>query len=170
MTDRSEPAWIEAVQEERRAEVERFNARRNLEWRLALALWGGFGLAANALRELHLEDWAKWVATSLGLIVVVMHLLWVRNFMVRASVPNWRRGKGLTDILLEALGITTEELEAPTSDRLKVKGPTWWRRTVTWLTAPYETDKGQPHPGMGHYWQVGITLLLGAFVVLIVWR
>ena len=47
-----EKNWMDVVAELRRQAVERFNARRDLEWKLSLTLWGGLVLVANALSNL----------------------------------------------------------------------------------------------------------------------
>ncbi|MGD2100834.1 MAG: hypothetical protein PVG83_01230 [Acidimicrobiia bacterium] len=168
--DRGRPEWLQAVQEERRAAVARFNDRRRIEWRLALTLWGGFGLAANALRDSPLEDPAKWIASAVALLVVSMHLFWVRYFMVRANIPNWHEGRSLTRIIREeTLGITQTDMAVEAGEDHVDQPRPWYRWAFIWFLAPEDADDDNPRPGWGSYWQVGITLLLAAYVWLIVW-
>lgn len=173
--DRSHPKWIELAQRERQAEVERFNARRSIEWRLALALWAGFGLAANALREAPLTLGWQRLTTGLAFALVVLHLAWVRNFMVRSSPENWEKGWGLTNAIREALDIADDELKLPELENSPKPGAfgTWLVKTrfVRWLKADDlpEDDPRRPRLLWGHYWQVGITFVIALLATVAVW-
>lgn len=132
---RGDPEWIELVQEERRAEVDRFNARRSIEWRLAVTLWGGFGLAANAVGDSDLEAWAQLAVSAMVVLVFVLHAVWVEKFMIKNSISNWRAGARLSNVIRSELGIEGD----PRRD------PNLW----------------------GYRWQVGITGILGGFVIVL---
>lgn len=137
-------AWVDAVSDVRRAAVERFNARRDLEWKLALTIWGGLIVAANALKDEHLEqgwNW-KWVAVVGGVgVIVLLHLLWEACFVAPSAERDRNAGRDLDIKLREVLGVGRgEDADAPYGV----------------ITA--------------HVWQVGVTAVLAVFVVLAVTR
>jgi hypothetical protein len=42
--------WADVILAMRQSAVDRFNSRRNLEWKLSVTLWGAVALSANVLR------------------------------------------------------------------------------------------------------------------------
>ena len=121
MLNVGEKAWVDAAAEARRAATERFNNRRDLEWKLALALWAGLLLAANALGGLDLHSVWKWALTVGLLVFVVLHFWWESKFVVRGAMRDRNDGIAIDRLIREALGLppTTE------SDYLKGVAHYW---------------------------------------------
>ena len=138
--ERDSSEWIAAVQAERTAAVARFNDRRNIEWRVSVTLWGGFGLVANALQDESFDAPAKWVMSGLAVLGVALHVVWVQYFVIPAAKPNQVEGRRLTERLRIALGIP--ETLADDQSRFSL---------------------------LGYWWQVGVTAVIAGFVIVIVW-
>lgn len=134
--------WADVVSGMRQAAVERFNVRRDLEWRVSLTLWGGLVIAANALRSEDLKPgwhW-KWVLVLVGAVLVaVLHLVWEGANVGPAARRDRDDGVHLDRELRQLVGVKQPD----------VKDYRGW---------------------VAHRWQVGVTILLGAFLMVAVTR
>lgn len=103
---------LEAVGRLHESTVERFDARRRLEWRLALTMWGGLVLTANVVKDLELPTWAAVVGIVLLLKVVLLHAAWERWYVLRAAVPNRDEGYVLENAIRGAVGLDPVEAQS----------------------------------------------------------
>jgi hypothetical protein len=92
--------------------VERFAARRQLEWRLTLTLWGGLALSANVVKDLTLPVWARVVGVVALAGIVALHAVWERLYVLRAAVPNRDQGYELENVIRRAIGLPEVRAQA----------------------------------------------------------
>jgi hypothetical protein len=134
--------WADVVTAMRANNLERFNVRRTLEWRVSLTLWAGLALAANALKN---KDWEPWtwqfiVLVAGAVFVVVLHGWWEARNVVPSAKRDRDEGKDLAETLYEIVGL-------PKPDDLVTR-------------PPYRSARS-------HYWQVGVTAVIAVFMVML---
>jgi hypothetical protein len=128
---------------------ERFQARRNWEWRLTFTLWGGLAVTANALREVKDLDFRIWLVV--GLAIIVMHGLWER-FISNETYRNRLYGQRINKQINEMIGFD------PGDDNRPPRPRRWWGRPA-WEPKPL--DQIVEHKeSYAHYWQVAVTAIL----------
>jgi len=137
---------LEAVARLHELAVQRFYERRRLEWRLAFTLWGGLGIAANALTEVQLTNDKKVIAIVALVVIVVAHFLWEWFYVRRGAEPDREEGYTLAALQRQTLGL-------PEGEKMKADG----------------TPLLKTLPLIAYGWQVAITAALSTFVVLIIW-
>ena len=101
MSDEKKNA-IDVMLTMRQSAVERFNDRRNLEWKLTTTLWGGIALAANALRD---ETLNKWLVLVSGAIIVALHSAWEVNYVVPGARNDRDEGIDWSERVYEAMWV-----------------------------------------------------------------
>lgn len=118
---------------------DRFQARRQWEWRLTFTLWGGLAASANALRDV--ENLPFPVYLAFGGLVVVLHYIWER-FIQRETYRNRIFGVRLGSELLAMINFD------PGDD-----------------DDGFPLNEVREHrKAYAHYWQVAITVILVAVV------
>ena len=65
--------WADVILAMRQAAVDRFNARRNLEWRFSFTLWGGLAISANVLRFVNPSAVVYGILFFGGVLIVALH-------------------------------------------------------------------------------------------------
>jgi len=110
--------------------VERFDARRRLEWRLSVTMWGGLVLTANVIKDLELPRWAGIVGIVLLAKVVLLHAAWERWYVLRAAVPNRDQGYVLENSIRAAVGL--DEVQAQSRINWAAH---YWQVVITALLA-----------------------------------
>lgn len=96
--------WADVILQMRRAAVDRFNTRRNLEWRLAFTLWAGLGLAANVLTDVEqLNRWEKTILILSGLVVVGFHAWWQWAYVATRAKSDRDEGIKFDELLRSKL-------------------------------------------------------------------
>lgn len=122
-----------------RLHFDRFQARRNWEWKLTFTLWATLAAAANALRNA--EDLPLWLYALGAVFVVAMHAAWER-FIEEETYRNRMLGVKIGHLIDEAVEFD------PGEDN-----------------EGFRLDEPRRHlRSFAHYWQVGITLVLVAIV------
>ncbi len=133
-------AWVDAAGEARRAATERFFNRRDLEWKLALALWAGLLLAAAASTDTDFSrSWTQRL-TVLLILLVILHAVWEIEFVARGAQRDSDDGVAIDKEIRKVLDL----------DDLDVPGPSEYR---AWLA---------------HGWPAAVTAILVSFVIAIV--
>lgn len=119
-----------------RLAVDRFIARRAVEWRLAFSLWAvsvpfALGLAAFD------EEWAPLVLLILASLAVGFHIQFQRHYVYKQMFRDWKQGIACDREIREAYGLDTQELP----------------------------DSGSYRWQWAHAWQPFVTLFLWAMIV-----
>jgi hypothetical protein len=121
-----------------RLHTERFYNRRQWEWRVTFTFWAGLAVAATALRGTDVVS--PWVFWPVLLVTVWLHWYFERAYVYREAEANRDLGIALNDEINRV--IRYEPLDR----------------------------EGNPFPPpndynmVAHYWQVGVTALLGLVV------
>lgn len=97
--------YLEVLIHLHESQIARFNRRRDVEWRLTFTLWGGLVLAANVMKDLTLPAWATWLSAILLLVVVVLHAVWEKRYVVRGAEPNRDVGIELENKIRGEIGL-----------------------------------------------------------------
>ncbi|HEX6946745.1 MAG TPA: hypothetical protein VF246_05305 [Acidimicrobiia bacterium] len=125
--------------------VERFHARRSLEWQFAFTFWtllGALGVSADGLPT----SVRAYVVEALAILAVVFHATLQQRYIRRQMQRDWGLGKEIDTYLRSRLG--THVLQA-----IPILAPD------NNLTNPYST-------WWSHSWQVAVTGLVGAIAFL----
>ena len=87
--------------------MERFFARRLIEWRVSLALWASFAVIANAGRDIKFSSGELgWILRGV-IAVAVLHLIWELRYAARGAIPNRDQGIRLENVVRRHLGLPT---------------------------------------------------------------
>jgi hypothetical protein len=113
---------------------DRFQARRQWEWRLTFTLWDGLVLAAKALKASNIPLCFYWIGT---VVVTVLHWVWEAIYVRRRAEPNRDSEALIGREIGDMIGFAPTR---PRGDRYE-------------STKPYVARDA-------HYWQVGITAIL----------
>lgn len=170
--------------------IERFNERRRLEWQMALSFWGGIVLAGREL-----EGWFFAAAAVLLVLATLGHLVWADQYIARSAKRD--RDDGIRHEALIRQGVDSfselvedEDLKKhgvktaatvlpPFAYRVGVGGRNLtparlWKWVSSFMRGlggyePTEDDAPELRykVWVSHYWQVWITGLLCAGVLLI---
>ena len=98
-------AAVTAALELKRQSMSRFFERRQVEWRVALALWGAMAVVANAGRDLSLTCAPK-VLVWVGVVgLAALHAVWEVAYHRRAAKPNRAQGIDLDGRIRTILGL-----------------------------------------------------------------
>lgn len=135
--------------------LDRFNARRNLEWKLTLTLWAGVLAAAKLLHDAELDG--EVLAFGIGLaavVVVVAHGLWELLYAGRSARRDTADGKAVSQYIAKAIRLDPAVTLADAINAEKERPAA--------SDGPYST-------AVAHMWQVAITavLVVGASVVIL---
>jgi hypothetical protein len=150
MTDGRPDPELDALLRLQHLHVDRFNERRQWEWRVALALWAGLGLAANALRGAEIPVWLIWLAAG---TVVGLHWFFEAAYVAPHGLNNHLATMEVSDVVYTRLGLEKPDLAQ--------RGPKWLR--------PNNPDHRGYNP-LTHYWQVAVTAVFVLVVVAaVVW-
>ena len=134
---------LEAVARLHSLAVERFNERRNLEWRVAFTLWAGLVLAANALNEAEPMGSDRWFVLGGLVVIAVAHGAWEWFAIRPAAQADRAEGYSLALVQRNMLGLPPGEKMTP------------------------EGEAGTPSFVVSQGWQVLITAALCVFVAVI---
>ncbi len=129
--------WADVILAMRQSAVDRFNSRRNLEWKLSFTLWGAVALSANVLRFVEVDGSLRALLLVGGTAIIGMHA-----WLAHAFYTGGRRDRDD--------GIALDHLL-----RAHVPGPVW-----PVAKRPYK-------PVVAHFILVAITFLLVLFAVFV---
>jgi hypothetical protein len=105
MVTENQERWLRVALELKRQHMDRFFQRRQVEWRVSVALWGGVAVAANALRQVKPGPTAQIVLASAAGLVFVLHAVWAWAFNLRGAIPNRDAGYELENLIRVRLGM-----------------------------------------------------------------
>ncbi|MEX0825683.1 MAG: hypothetical protein WD184_02840 [Acidimicrobiia bacterium] len=132
---------VDAALRLKQQEMERFFARRDIEWRVSLAVWASFAVVANAGRDLSpTPGQVALLFVGAGLFAAG-HLWWLWTHSVRHETArvNRDRGVALDNAVRAHLGLPQTRLKPPL-----------------------------PYSKSAHLWPAGVTVVLAlgaAFVI-----
>lgn len=129
---------VDATLELKRQEIDRFNARRDVEWRVSIAVWASFAFIANAGSELQPSRW-QLILFAVGVALFASgHAAWVFVHSIRNDTAEINRNRGV---------------ELDNAVRIRLGLP-----TATELPA---------YNRLAHLWPAAVTFLLGSGVVFV---
>ena len=97
--------WLRLALELKKQHMDRFFQRRQVEWRVSLALWGGISISANAFRDANLSDGAETFLRAVAVVLFLLHLGWAWAFNHRAAKPNRTAGRDLENAIRDRMGL-----------------------------------------------------------------
>ncbi len=86
--------WADVILAMRQSAVDRFNSRRNLEWKLSFTLWGAVALSANVLRFVEVDGSLRALLLVGGTAIIGMHA-----WLAHAFYTGGRRATEMTGSL-----------------------------------------------------------------------
>jgi hypothetical protein len=96
---------LDVALELKKQSMERFFQRRQIEWRVSLALWGAIAVVGTAARDLNLSPCALAWLTVPAIVLTAGHALWAWAYNHRAAVDNRRQGYQLENVIRERIGL-----------------------------------------------------------------
>jgi hypothetical protein len=155
----NETQRFESLESLRKAAYESFDSRRSYEWKLSLAIWAAEGLALVALLQPEKDKevfplkapWGWIGALCAGVLLVLLHYFLSLGFKSqneRDRVESLRFKKQMERMVRPPYRRRVAQDKAADAD-----ADGWWLLGGWW----------------SHVGQIGITLLLAATAVLIIW-
>jgi hypothetical protein len=116
--------------------IQRFNARRQLEWQLAFAVWATLVALTAFLGRLQPTCSLRWLSVTLAVLLAALHGGFEYRYFTR-SRTDWREGITLARWIREH-GDLSPELrdhlpEVPSNDQYSPFFSHWWHVTITCL-------------------------------------
>ncbi|MCH7585156.1 MAG: hypothetical protein IH941_08345 [Acidobacteria bacterium] len=96
---------VNAALELKKQHMDRFFARRQVEWRVSIALWASFAAIANAGRDINLSDRGLVILIGGVIGLTTLHGWWAWAHSVRAAPDNRDAGLDIEDAVRLAIGL-----------------------------------------------------------------